>query len=323
MELAHGIHMISGTVGTRPLQLFLLWGEQRRVLLDTGCAPDPERLVFPYLSSVGLRPTDLDLVINTHPDSDHCGGNSAVKRASPGTLITCGEADRELVGDPEVLWSRRYNAYAEKHGIAYDEQARLASMEALGGAAPVDFTWRGGETLRLSRDWVVEIHHTPGHSRGHLSVFDPRSGGVLIGDAVQGRLYADMRGNPALCPTYLYVDPYLATIRYLRTMKPALLAGCHWPIKRGPEVEAFLDETQQFVQSAEIAIIDRLSHCSSTLTLSDLIREIGPSLGDWPRETDRELVYALAGHMDDLTARGQVVADQAVTPVRYRLRPVD
>jgi len=71
MEIAPGIHLIPGAVGTRPLQLFLLLGSERRVLLDTGCAPDPERLIAPYLAGLGLVPTDIDLVINSHSDLDH------------------------------------------------------------------------------------------------------------------------------------------------------------------------------------------------------------------------------------------------------------
>ncbi|MGH2508062.1 MAG: hypothetical protein ACRDHZ_11760, partial [Ktedonobacteraceae bacterium] len=63
MEIAQGIHMLPGTVGTRPLQLYLLRGSQRTVLLDSGCAPDPERRIFPQLASLGVKPDDIYLVI--------------------------------------------------------------------------------------------------------------------------------------------------------------------------------------------------------------------------------------------------------------------
>ena len=310
--------MIEGTVGNRPLQLFFLYGEQRRVLLDTGCAPDPERFVFPYLSKIGLRPRDIDLVITTHPDTDHCGGNAAIKRANPNVLLSCGESDRDLVEDPSVLWSRRYNAYAASHDICYGEEARRWNMEMLGSPQTVDFTWRGGEKIRLSADWLIEILHTPGHSPGHLSIYDPRSRAILFGDAVQGNVYLDTSGNPALCPTYLHVDPYLATVRLLRALQPETLAGCHWPVKRSKEIEAFLDETEQFVELAENVVLRLLAGCPS-MTLRELIAVAGIELGDWPRDMDRELVYALAGHMDQLTARGVVQADSTVFPVKYRL----
>lgn len=85
MEIASGIHRIDGVVGTASsaLSLYLLHGDIRTVLLDTGCAPDPERLIFPYLRKLGLAPADLDLVINTHPDLDYCGGNHAMKSPIP------------------------------------------------------------------------------------------------------------------------------------------------------------------------------------------------------------------------------------------------
>ena len=74
MEIAPGIHLISGMVGLRPLQLFLLTRKSRCVLVDTGCAHHPEEIIFPYLRQAGLHPEDIDMVINAHCDIDHCGG---------------------------------------------------------------------------------------------------------------------------------------------------------------------------------------------------------------------------------------------------------
>jgi len=164
---------------------------------------------------MGLRPRDIDMVINTHCDMDHCGGNSAVKLANPNVQITCGEADRALVEDPQVMWNLRYNAYFNDHCIHYDEMTRAEIFKAMGEPQPVDQTWRGGETIDLGEEWYVEIHHTPGHSNGHLAILDPRSRTLLSGDAVHGSMYPDPQGRPSLCPTYLNVDSYVSTIRYL------------------------------------------------------------------------------------------------------------
>lgn len=317
-EIAPGIHMIECVVGTRPLQLYFLLGDQRSVLLDTGCAPDPERFIFPYLETLGMSPNDIDLVINTHPDLDHCGGNHALKHANPKALLTCGEADRELVEDPQTMWNLRYNAYAEAHGLQYRDESRKWIFEMLGQPQQVDFTWCGGETLRLSPEWTMEIHRTPGHSTGHLSLFDTRSGTMLSGDAVQGAVYLDVTGKPALCPTYLQVDEYLETVRHLESLPITRLATCHWPIKSGSEVREFLNETKEFVELAEKILLEELRSRPQGASLRALIQAAGPRLGDWPREVDAELMYALAGNVRRLVASQRVIELAGESPIRYR-----
>jgi glyoxylase-like metal-dependent hydrolase (beta-lactamase superfamily II) len=319
MEISPGIYLIAGTVGGRPLQLFLLRGPERTVLLDTGCAPDPEQIIFPYLKGLGLAPTDVDLIINTHSDVDHCGGNASFKRAHAGVWLTCGEADRALVEDPQVMWARRYNSSAARHGLAYDEAGQKWIMDMLGEAQAVDFTWRGGETLRLGPDWVVEIHATPGHTPGHLTVFDPRSCTALMGDAAHGAVYLDTSGKPALCPTYVHVESYLATLEALGRLDAVTLAGCHWPVKRGPEVAAFLDESRRFVERAEQVLLAELDRRAEGATLGELIGAAGPQLGDWPRSVDIELMYALNGNLERLIDQGRVKASEGETPRRYWL----
>jgi glyoxylase-like metal-dependent hydrolase (beta-lactamase superfamily II) len=319
MEIAPNIHMIPGLVGSRPLQLFLLHGRAQSVLLDTGCAPDPEQMIFPYLCSKGIDPHEIGIVINTHCDMDHCGGNRSVKRAQPAVQITCGAQDRELIEDPEVMWARRYNGYDEKHAIHYDDATRRSIFEAMGDPQPVDRTWHGGERIDLGDDWEVEIHHTPGHSKGHLAVFDPRSRTMLCGDAVQGAFYPDSEGHPVLCPTYLEPASYLQTIDYFESLPIACLATAHWPLKRGSGVHEFLSESRAFVHRAEKLVVDQLVRSPAGLTLREMIERCGPELGSWPRSSDSELVYALEGHLEILLAQGRILQEAETKPAVFRI----
>jgi glyoxylase-like metal-dependent hydrolase (beta-lactamase superfamily II) len=319
MEIAPGIHMISGLVGTRPLQLFLLRGSAHSVLLDTGCAPDPERIIFPYLRSIGADVREIGMVINTHCDMDHCGGNRSMKLAHPAVQITCGAQDRELIEDPKVMWSRRYDAYTERHGIHYDDPTRKSIFEAMGEPQVVDRIWRGGERISLGNGWVVEVHHTPGHSKGHLAVFDPRSRTMLSGDAVHGSLYPDVEGHPVLCPTYLEPASYLKTIDYLESLPIACLASCHWPLKKGLAVRQFLVESRDFAHRAEELLLAQLARNRAGLTLCELIAECGPALGSWPRASDGELVYALAGHLEHLIKQSRITQAPRTRPAVFRM----
>src|ERR1700693_256891 len=108
MELYKHVYQIQSLFGGRNLFQYLFVGE-KTVLVDSGSAETPEKVIFPYLDSLRLRPDDLRLVVTTHPDLDHQGGNSAVMRAAPKAWLACGAADREMVEGPRALFDQRYN----------------------------------------------------------------------------------------------------------------------------------------------------------------------------------------------------------------------
>lgn len=263
MEIAPNVHKIDSVTGGRPLQLYLLVGGDRTVLIDAGGSSEPENIIFPYLERLELTPSDIDMVIVTHSDHDHFGGLGAIKNANPAVALTCGDQDRFMVEDPETTYSFRYNHYAADHGIAFDDDARAAIMEDLGNAQQIDFTWSGGETLRIGPDWLLEIHHVPGHTYGHLCVFDTKNRAIFGGDGVQGSVYPSVEGGAALGPTYLYVDSYLTTIRYLidisKTSAPTCSAWLTGPFSMAAKLIVFSTRAAP-TSSKWIGRCSKLSH---------------------------------------------------------------
>ena len=86
-----------------PVTCYLIRHEQGNILFDTGCHPSvaenaedrwgsmakvmvpinaPHDNLITQLDSVGLKPDDIDVVINSHFHSDHCGCNEFFKRAT-------------------------------------------------------------------------------------------------------------------------------------------------------------------------------------------------------------------------------------------------
>jgi len=86
-----------------PVACVLLRHPQGNVLFDTGCHPDtmvdavprwgsmaralvpiglPEDNVIAGLAGLGLRPEDIDVVVNSHFHPDHCGCNAFFRRAT-------------------------------------------------------------------------------------------------------------------------------------------------------------------------------------------------------------------------------------------------
>jgi glyoxylase-like metal-dependent hydrolase (beta-lactamase superfamily II) len=316
-EILPSVYRLESLLGGRLLYQYLLVGE-RPVLVDTGVSDTPHAVILPALARLGIAPERLALVLVTHCDLDHQGGNAAIKAACPRALLSCGRADAPLVADPQALLARRYDAYRERHGIFYSPEGHAGILAQAGAAQPLDLTWVGGETFAVDSGWELEIMHVPGHSRGHLAIYDRRNRALYTGDAVHGALYPGAAdGLPKLPPTYLDVADYLATIDALGRVDAELLAGDHWPVKRGPEVRAFLEESRRFVEQADVAILEELG--GGPRTLRELIARCGPRLGGWPDAVNIELVFAFNGHVERLEALGLVARVGGAAPAQYAL----
>jgi glyoxylase-like metal-dependent hydrolase (beta-lactamase superfamily II) len=206
------------------------------------------------------------------------------------------------VSSPDALIAGRYRAYGELHGIGPDAGALSWMRRESGGPVRIDVGWSGGELLELGPDWRVRILHVPGHSIGHLAVYDERSGALFSGDCLQGSVYLGLDGTPKLCPTYTHVDDYLATASLIESLAPRELHGCHWPAAHGPEVAAFIAETRDYVEQVDGLVRACLAEA---LTLNELIACVNRRLdAPWPEEIAPELVYSLHGHVERLVARG-------------------
>ena len=285
------------------------------MLVDTGIATTPREVIFPYLERLKLKPQKLTLVITTHADLDHQGGNAAIKEVSPNTHLACGEADRLLVEDPRTLFDLRYNFLRADHDVALEPEP---SPEA-GKPQRMDFTFSGGERIRLRDAWYLEVLHVPGHSRGHLAVYDPKHRMVFAGDAIHGRGCPKADGGMALPVTYYYVDIYLSTLRFFEALKINRLYSGHWPTMEGKEVQDFIAESRQTVELLDRVILSSLSKNASGLTMKDLIDAVSQAVGDWPKESWTLAMFPVKGHMDRLEEACKVRAVRETRPVKWQL----
>lgn len=300
-QLFDGVSMLEGEVGGRPLQLIYLQGSQASLLLDTGCTNDPEGFIIPQMREAGGDPAQLTWIVNSHCDLDHTGGNHQMKRHAPQARLACGNADREACSGPEALFRLRYDAYRADHQLFYGD--RQSILDQSGQPQPIEVTFVGGERIRLGPGWDVHIMALPGHSRGHLGIYDSRNRALYGADAIHGRVYRGFDGLAKLPPTYLHVDDYLSTIRLIEHLPISTYVGCHWPVQRGPAIRDFCAESRGFVDQADFLLRDFLAQ---PRTLREICLALGPKLGNWPHgePLDLELMYALNGHVQRLVQRG-------------------
>jgi glyoxylase-like metal-dependent hydrolase (beta-lactamase superfamily II) len=177
--------------------MFLLFGDERALLLDTGATADPER--FPLRETVdGLMAdwlarnprADYELVVaHTHGHGDHVAGDAQFADR-PATRVVGRDAEAVrgffgLDGRPQQT-------------VRFDLGARL-----------------------------LEVIASPGHHAAAITFYDPRTGILFSGDTVYpGRLYAfDFAA---------FTDTLNTLVDFTRTHPVTHVLGCHIEMSRTP-----------------------------------------------------------------------------------------
>lgn len=313
MELVPGIHRIETALGDRTNAVYLLVGSCRSLLIDTTTKDSVDQVLDACALAGAPNPS---WVVTTHADWDHAAGNGVIRLRSPNSFLSCHEQDRAMIEDVDLMISDRYSEFAHDHGFDDTDQAKDAIRTAT-AAATMDISLIGGEVFNLGDDWRVKVIHTPGHSHGSISVFDPRSSTLIIGDAVLGSAVPLANGTAAFPPTYRYTDDYLTTIEAIRRLAPDLLLTSHYPIYAGSEVSAFLDESSRFTRCVEAAMRGAFRSSDGPIGMLEVANSVSADLGDWPPEAAPLLLFPMAGHLERLIAVGSVAssrqASEAIT----------
>jgi len=196
----------------KPLLILTDTGE--KALVDTGIGelPEPYRKFFPVKRGVdetllvslarhGLKPSDIDVVINTHLHFDHCGNNKLFKKAR----FVLQEDELRYAHEPERFQQTAYvREFFDIKGLNYE-------------------TVRG----RCGVCEGVTVMRTSGHSIGHQSVVvecDDGKNYVYCGDAAPIRENLERRNIPGI----LYnAHKALESIDRLRRIKNAVYIYPH------------------------------------------------------------------------------------------------
>ena len=301
-EIVPGIHRIESILGPRPFSQYLLRGQgpqARSLLFDTGCSDTPQGVILPWLREHGFQP---DIVLLSHADVDHYGGNAAVAAAAPGALFLAHEDDVRWMESKELILRERYGWY-DAHGLAYPPEVFQWLAGALGPDIPVDVRLHGGERIRLGEGLVVEVLHLPGHSPGHVGLWEPESRTAIVMDAVLGRGLLDTEGKVIHPPPVFDIPGYRTSVEALLALKPQCLLTAHYAPMWGADAERFLQASLAFMDDLAAAVEEELA-AAGMLTLAELLQRCDPRLGPFT-SMPNELAGSLRAAARELCADGR------------------
>ena len=158
----------------------LFKGSDQTAVIDTGYLTHAPQTVALIEGALDGRP--LDLLLNTHLHSDHCGGNAALQQRSPALccLIPPGEAEAVKAWDEDAL--------------SYRATGQLCDR------VQVDGLLQPGHEIRLG-DLRWEIHAAKGHDPHSIILFEPDSRTLVSADALWqngfGVVFPELLGEPS------------------------------------------------------------------------------------------------------------------------------
>lgn len=175
---------------------------------------------------------DVALVVNTHWHSDHVGGNALLQAGGAGIAASAPDADAVTRRDLGCCVAE----YLDQPVAPYT----------------VDVALDDGQVVRLGDvDW--QVVRTPGHTPGHLSLWEPEERLLVVGDALSdydvGWVNTALDGPDAAATA-------LASLTRLADLDPRVLLTAHGPIPAdtGAAVAAAQRRAQRLVDDPAGAV---------------------------------------------------------------------
>jgi hydroxyacylglutathione hydrolase len=140
---------------------------RQAICIDPG--DEAERIV----ETLGRHGLTLQAIALTHAHLDHVGGVAALKKLQPAAQINLHKADEFMyralpeqpswIGIPRALWAA--------YGFIFETPPA------------VDHYWTDGEKYTVGK-LEFEVRHCPGHTPGHVVLYEPAERKVFVGDVL-------------------------------------------------------------------------------------------------------------------------------------------
>lgn len=166
--VAPGIHVILLSTANA----LVLEDSSGPVLVDTGMPKDAARIVS-SLKELSYAPQDVQKIIVTHHHVDHTGSLAELKRLTGATAIM------HPIDAEAVRRGMSIRSVEPSPGIFSWIMASAMRFTA-NDIEPAEIEEEVNDGDKLAFAGGVEVMHTPGHSAGHISLYLPRDGGILI-----------------------------------------------------------------------------------------------------------------------------------------------
>lgn len=233
--------------------VYLVFGNKIH-LIDSGVAGS-QSIIWDYIKKQGRDPEEVSSLILTHSHPDHIGSGQSIKHRTNCTVFA-----HKLEQD-----------WIEDTDRQFKDRPVPGFQTLVEGPVAVDQFLDQGDIMELENGLSCKIFHTPGHSKGSISVLFEDEKTLITADAL---IY------PGDLPIYENIDACAASIKKLQRIDQAhhLLSSWEDPIQGRKKIIGRMDESLAYLKRIHTAVMNNRS-ADTPQDLMDLCRKTVSELG--------------------------------------------
>lgn len=232
---------------------YLVFGNKIH-LIDSGVAGS-EAAIYDYIEEQGRDPEEIASLILTHSHPDHIGSAKSIKKQT-GCTVFAHRLERDWIEDTERQ---------------FKERPVPGFQTLVEGPVAVDTLLDGEETLALEEGILCKAIHTPGHSKGSISLLFADDKALFTADAVI---------FPGDLPIYEDISVSRRSINILRQIGNVEILFSSWedPIQGRSEIITRMDESLAYLERIHAAVINNCRTDTQQITM-ELCQKVVSALG--------------------------------------------
>lgn len=251
--------------------VYLILGDKIH-LIDSGVA-GAEAAIWEYIKKQNREPKEVSTLILTHSHPDHIGAAQSIKNQT-GCTVFSHKLEQEWIENTNKQFKDR----------------PVPGFQALvEGPVGVDHLLEGGEILELEKGIICKIIHTPGHSKGSIS---------LLFEEEKSLITADALAFPGDLPIYEDISSCIHSITTLQNIENLenLLSSWEPPIQDREKICRRMDESIAYLKRIHSTVINN-SRNEKQQNIMDLCKKVVSELGLPPFAVNPLVAQAFASSL--------------------------
>jgi glyoxylase-like metal-dependent hydrolase (beta-lactamase superfamily II) len=233
--------------------VYIIFGDSIH-LIDSGVA-GAESTIWDYIKKQGHEQKEVSTLILTHSHPDHIGAAKSIKRQT-GCTIFAHKHEQKWIEDTEQQ---------------FDDRPVPGFQTLVEGSVGVDRLVEGGEILELEKNIICKAIHTPGHSKGSIS---------LLFEEEKSLFTADALAFPGDLPIYEDISTCITSITTLQKIENIENLFSSWepPIQGQEKIRKRMDESIAYLKRIHTAVINNISNVKDQ-NIMELCQKVVSELG--------------------------------------------